>query len=92
MAYAGGVAPLDTCPIRVMSFNVRGSFRDRLKPNAWRNRAALNVATIERCAPDLIGLQECQRGNLKAYWKNLPRYTQVRQRRSPRLERDPNRL
>ncbi len=60
-----------------MSFNVRGSFRDRLKPNAWRNRAALNVATIEISAPDLIGLQECQRGNLKAYRKNLPRYTQV---------------
>ena len=61
-----------------MSFNVRGSFRDRLKPNAWRNRAALNVATIEHCAPDLIGLQECQRGNLKAYRKNLPRYARIR--------------
>jgi endonuclease/exonuclease/phosphatase family metal-dependent hydrolase len=83
-----------------MSFNVRGSFRDRLKPNAWRNRAALNVATIERCAPDLIGLQECQRGNLKAYRKNLPRYTQVRGPRygntihpdSNAILYDPNRL
>jgi endonuclease/exonuclease/phosphatase family metal-dependent hydrolase len=61
-----------------MSFNVRGSFRDNLKRNAWRNRAALNVATIERAAPVLIGLQECQRGNLKAYRKNLPRYALVR--------------
>jgi endonuclease/exonuclease/phosphatase family metal-dependent hydrolase len=61
-----------------MSFNVRGSFRDNLKRNAWRNRAALNVATIERAAPVLIGLQECQRGNLKAYRKNLPRYARVR--------------
>jgi endonuclease/exonuclease/phosphatase family metal-dependent hydrolase len=61
-----------------MSFNVRGSFRDGLKAQAWRNRAALNVATIERCAPDLIGLQECQRGNLKAYKKRLPRYARVR--------------
>ena len=47
-----------------MSFNVRGSFRDARKKNAWRNRAALNVATIERYAPDVIGLQESQRGNL----------------------------
>ncbi|MDQ4127708.1 MAG: endonuclease/exonuclease/phosphatase family protein [Actinomycetota bacterium] len=61
-----------------MSFNVRGSFRDRRKKNAWRNRAALNVATIERCTPDVIGLQECQRGNLKAYRKNLPHYAHVR--------------
>ncbi len=60
-----------------MSFNVRGAFRDRLKPYAWRNRAALNVATIERCAPDVIGLQECQRGNLNAYRKNLPRYARI---------------
>lgn len=65
-------------PIRVMSFNVRGSFRDRVKTNAWRNRAALNLATIERCAPDLIGLQECQRGNLRAYRKSLPRYARIR--------------
>ncbi len=61
-----------------MSFNVRGSSRDRLKKNAWRDRAALNVATIERCAPDLIGLQECQRGNLRTYRKHLQRYAQIR--------------
>ena len=69
---------LDEYPIRVMSFNIRGAFRDNLKTNAWRNRAALNVATIERAAPDLIGLQECQRGNLKAYGKKLPRYFLLR--------------
>jgi len=69
---------VETYPIRVMSFNVRGSFRDRLEPYAWRNRVALNVATIERSAPDVIGLQECQRGNLKAYRKNLPRYARIR--------------
>ena len=61
-----------------MSFNVRGSFRDAGRKNAWPNRAALNVATIERHAPDLVGLQECQRGNLAAYRKNLPRYELVR--------------
>jgi endonuclease/exonuclease/phosphatase family metal-dependent hydrolase len=65
-------------PIRVMSFNVRGSFHDAHKKNAWRNRAALNVSTIERYAPDVIGLQEAQRGNLGACRKHLPRYTHIR--------------
>ena len=63
--------------IRVMSFNVRGSFRDMRKRNTWRNRATLNVATIERYAPHLIGLQETQRGNLDAYRKHLPRYALI---------------
>jgi endonuclease/exonuclease/phosphatase family metal-dependent hydrolase len=69
---------LEESPIRVMSFNVRGSFHDARKKNAWRNRAALNVATIERYAPDVIGLQEAQRGNLDAYLKHLPRYAHIR--------------
>ena len=63
--------------LRVMSFNVRGSFRDALKKNAWRNRADLNVATIERYAPDVIGLQEAQRGNLATYSNRLPRYAHI---------------
>jgi endonuclease/exonuclease/phosphatase family metal-dependent hydrolase len=61
-----------------MSFNVRGSFRDAAKKNAWRNRAALNIATIKRCAPDVIGLQESQRGNLATYRRLLPHHTQIR--------------
>ena len=61
-----------------MSFNVRGSFRDAGKKNAWRNRASLNVATIERYAPDVVGLQEAQRGNLEAYRRRLPRYARIR--------------
>jgi endonuclease/exonuclease/phosphatase family metal-dependent hydrolase len=69
---------LEESPIRVMSFNVRGSFHDARKKNAWRNRAGLNVATIERYAPDVIGLQEAQRGNLGAYLKHLPRYAHIR--------------
>jgi endonuclease/exonuclease/phosphatase family metal-dependent hydrolase len=64
--------------LRVMSFNVRGSFHDATRKNAWRNRAPLNVATIKRCAPDVIGLQESQRGNLATYRRHLPRYTQIR--------------
>src|SRR5215211_4137791 len=61
-----------------MSFNVRGSFHDVTTKNAWRNRAPLNVATIERYAPDVIGLQESQRGNLATYRRHLPRYAQIR--------------
>src|SRR5919107_700273 len=69
---------LEESAVRVMSFNVRGSFHDVRKKNAWRKRAALNVATIERYAPDVIGLQEAQRGNLSAYRKRLPRYSHIR--------------
>jgi endonuclease/exonuclease/phosphatase family metal-dependent hydrolase len=69
---------VDEHPIRVMSFNVRGSFHDVREKNAWRNRADLNVATIERYAPDVIGLQEAQRGNLSSYRKRLPRYAHIR--------------
>lgn len=63
--------------IRVMSFNVRGSFRDRGKANAWENRADVNVETIERRAPDLIGFQELQGGNLETYREKLPQYARV---------------
>ena len=61
-----------------MSFNVRGSFRDRGTANSWRNRAALNVATIKRHAPDLIGLQEVQVCNRRAYRKMLSGYEEIR--------------
>jgi endonuclease/exonuclease/phosphatase family metal-dependent hydrolase len=64
--------------IRVMSFNVRGSYHDVGKKHAWRNRADLNVATIDHYAPDVIGLQEAQRGNLDAYHERLPRYSHIR--------------
>jgi endonuclease/exonuclease/phosphatase family metal-dependent hydrolase len=72
-----GYLGVDEHSIRVMSFNVRGSFHDARKKNAWRNRAALNVATIARYAPDVIGLQEAQRGNLAAYRRHLPRYNHI---------------
>ena len=65
---------LDERPIRVMSFNVWGHWTKKV----WRNRAAPDVATIGRYGPDLIGLQECQRVNLRTYRKHLPRYAQVR--------------
>lgn len=62
-----------------MSFNVRGSFRDLGRPDAcWPSRAAENVAALERHAPHLVGLQECQRGNLSTYREHLPRYERLR--------------
>jgi len=60
-----------------MSFNVRGSFRDKAKADAWEKRADLNVETIEHCSPDLIGFQELQKGNLETYQKRLPHYAHV---------------
>jgi endonuclease/exonuclease/phosphatase family metal-dependent hydrolase len=63
--------------LRVISFNVRGSFRDLGTPNAWPERAALNVETIRRHAPDLIGFQELQSGNLETYGELLQRYERV---------------
>jgi endonuclease/exonuclease/phosphatase family metal-dependent hydrolase len=61
---------------RVMSFNVRGSVHDD-GANAWRERAEANVETIERHAPDLIGFQEFQRGNLETYKETLPGYARL---------------
>jgi endonuclease/exonuclease/phosphatase family metal-dependent hydrolase len=59
--------------LRVMTFNIRGSgFQDGA--NIWPNRAALNVATILRHAPDLIGFQELDLGNLAYYREHLPGY------------------
>jgi endonuclease/exonuclease/phosphatase family metal-dependent hydrolase len=63
--------------LRVMCFNVRGSFRDQGTPNAWPARAALNVETIGRRSPDVIGFQELQAGNLVTYRETLPRYDHV---------------
>lgn len=59
--------------LRVMTFNVRGALHPDGK-NAWKKRAALSADVIQRWHPDLIGFQEFQRGNLKAYEKYLPDY------------------
>src|SRR5947208_6780338 len=56
-----------------MSFNIRGArFSDG--ENAWALRAELNVETIQRSAPDLIGFQELQLDNLAVYQQHLPEY------------------
>ena len=44
--------------MRVMSFNVRGASHRRDGDNLWEERAAMNVETIRRCGPDVIGFQE----------------------------------
>lgn len=58
----------------VMTFNLRGSFHPEDAPNDWPNRADLNVATIQKYAPDLIGFQEYQSGNQATYDVHLTEY------------------
>jgi endonuclease/exonuclease/phosphatase family metal-dependent hydrolase len=68
---------MDTCLLRVMTFNVRGAFHKGDGKNAWANRSVLNVETIKRHAPDLIGFQELQSGNLATYRERLPEYDYI---------------
>jgi exonuclease III len=63
--------------LRVMSFNIRGFSRRGDGINSWENRAALNVATIKRYAPDLIGLQELRAEGLATYREKLPEYAHI---------------
>src|SRR5918912_1267365 len=60
-----------------MTFNVRGAFHRGDGINAWDKRSALNVETIKRHAPGLIGFQELQSGNLDTYRERLPEYSYV---------------
>jgi endonuclease/exonuclease/phosphatase family metal-dependent hydrolase len=59
---------------RIMTFNIRGAFHKNDGANAWHARSALNVQTIRRHAPDLIGFQELQTGNLEVYQAELGEY------------------
>jgi len=63
--------------IRVMTFNINGSRSEEEDTNAWQKRAALNVKTIKRHAPDLIGFQEVENGNLVGYQQPLAEYSHV---------------
>jgi endonuclease/exonuclease/phosphatase family metal-dependent hydrolase len=61
--------------IKVMTFNIRGartSIEDGI--NAWKNRRKLNISTIQKYAPDILGFQEAQKGNVEAYAKAFPDY------------------
>lgn len=57
-----------------MTFNVQGCTGPADDPNAWSRRRALNVGAIVRHAPDLIGFQEVQQGNLEVYREHLAGY------------------
>lgn len=81
------------CSVRVMSFNVRGASHMRDGVNVWEQRAAMNVETIRRYGPDLIGLQEVQEPNLDVYERELPGYASRHGQadRTHRLDPDPGR-
>jgi endonuclease/exonuclease/phosphatase family metal-dependent hydrolase len=64
--------------LRVMTFNVANAIdTEDDGENAWAHRAAFNVATIERYAPDVIGFQQCDDGNLATYRAELAQYRYV---------------
>ena len=61
--------------LKVMSFNIRGTTGILVDGiNAWNNRRQLNIATIQKYAPDIIGFQEAKQGNFEAYAKSLHDY------------------
>ncbi|MEX0887734.1 MAG: endonuclease/exonuclease/phosphatase family protein [Phycisphaeraceae bacterium] len=58
---------------RVMSFNIRFAAAPD-HPNDWPSRAELNVRTIRRAAPELIGFQELEAPQWDHYHRHLPGY------------------
>jgi len=60
-----------------MSFNVRGSFPEKHEARLWENRADLNVRTIRKYQPDIIGFQEVQQDNSTVYAEHLTAYDRV---------------
>lgn len=61
--------------LRVMTFNIAGADDEDDGVNAWQaERAPLNIATIQRYAPDLISFQELQFLNHTTYQQYLPEY------------------
>ncbi len=68
---------MEDCSVRVMSFNIRGASHRRDGVNLWEHRAGMNVQTIKRYGPDLIGFQEFQNENLEVYKRELPGYARL---------------
>ncbi len=61
-----------------MTFNIANAIdTEDDEENSWANRAALNVDTIRRYSPDLVGFQQFDRGNLETYENQLPEYRHV---------------
>lgn len=58
---------------KIMTFNIQGSDYD-LGDNNWEYTYQLNVDTIKKYDPDLIGFQEHQDGNRATYAEHLPYY------------------
>jgi endonuclease/exonuclease/phosphatase family metal-dependent hydrolase len=64
--------------LRVMTFNIANAIdTEDDGDNAWEHRASLNVATIKHYAPDMIGFQQCDEGNLATYRAHLAAYQYV---------------
>jgi endonuclease/exonuclease/phosphatase family metal-dependent hydrolase len=62
---------------RLMTFNIQGSTHPETGANSWQHRAAINVKTIRRYGPDLIGFQEVQSANWETYREQLDDYGYV---------------
>ena len=60
-------------PLGLMTFNIRTAFIDDGE-NAWPNRKALVAQTIERSAPDVVGLQEVIREQVEYLAATLEDY------------------
>lgn len=63
-----------TTLFNIMTFNIRGAQFEGDGENIWENRALLNIITIKKARPDLIGFQEYQSGNQEAYDEHLIDY------------------
>lgn len=63
--------------IKIMTFNLRGSMMEIDGANYWPHRADLNIRTLKKYAPDIIGFQEFQSGHQSAYQAELPQYDYV---------------
>jgi endonuclease/exonuclease/phosphatase family metal-dependent hydrolase len=63
--------------LKIMTFNLRGSMMEIDGVNYWPNRADLNVCTLKKYAPDIIGFQEFQHGHQSTYQLHLPHYDSI---------------
>jgi hypothetical protein len=70
-----GSAPL---ALRAMTFNVLaeayGNLIPHENPQAWTRRVDLNVDTIRKANPDVLGVQEMGMEHLRVYQQTLPEY------------------
>jgi endonuclease/exonuclease/phosphatase family metal-dependent hydrolase len=55
-----------------MSLNINGADGDG--DHAWEKRAPLTLSLLDRYKPDLIGFQECAKGNLATFHEQLGDY------------------